>query len=192
MQQAKLFEDACNTIQQQTGQVFMRHLNNSSGILRHPRLQYEMVRLGIGMYGITSSNRETHSLAETLTLKTTIAQIKHLPPGETVGYNRKGKINKPSVIATVRIGYADGYPRNLSNGKGYMLVKGKPAPVIGIISMDMTMLDITGIADVSEGDDVLVFGKDLPISILAQQSATIPYEIMTGIGQRVKRVYYEE
>lgn len=190
-QQAKQFEEACAYIKQQTGQTFFRHLGNTSGIFRHPKLEYEMVRLGIGMYGITSAQTNLF-LEEALTLKTTIAQIKHLQPGDTVGYNRKGTITRPSVIATVRIGYADGYPRSLSNGVGLMLVNGKTVPVIGTVCMDMTMLDITGVDNVNEGDEVLVFGKLLSIHKLAKQAGTIPYEIMTGIGQRVKRVYYEE
>ncbi len=189
--QAKLFDEACNFIEKQTGEVFLKHLNNTSGILRHSNLQYNMVRLGIGMYGI-SSTPSVHLLEEALTLKTTIAQIKHLQPGDTVGYNRTGKITKPSTIATVRIGYADGYPRSLNNGKGYMLVNGKPAPIIGTVCMDMTMLDVTEITNAKEGDEVLVFGKELSIHQIAKWAATIPYEIMTGISQRVKRIYFEE
>jgi alanine racemase len=190
-QQAKLFDEACGFIEQQTGEVFLKHMSNTSGILRHTRLQYDMVRLGIGIYGI-SSTTSPHQLEEALTLKTTIAQLKYLQPGDTVGYNRTGIITKPSVIATVRIGYADGYPRNLSNGKGSMLVKGKPAPVIGTVCMDMTMLDVSAITDVKEGDEVLVFGKELSLTKLASWAETIPYELMTGINQRVKRIYFEE
>ena len=191
LQQATLFEEACNYIQVQIQYPFLRHLDNSNGTLRHPQLQYDMVRLGIGMYGISPSANQL-KLEEALSLKTTIAQLKHLQPGETVGYNRKGIIHQPSVIATVRIGYADGYPRNLSNGKGFMLVNGRQAPVIGTVCMDMTMLDITMIEGVKEADEVIVFGKQLSINQLAQWSHTIPYEIMTGISQRVKRIYFEE
>lgn len=191
LQQSALFEEACAYIQSQIHYSFIRHLDNSTGTVRHPQLQYDMVRLGIGMYGITPATGKLQ-LEEALSLKTTIAQIKHLQPGDTVGYNRRGIITRPTVTATVRIGYADGYPRNLSNGKGYMLVNGRQAPVIGNIFMDMTILDITGISDVQEGDEVIVFGKELSIDQLAMWSQTIPYEIMTGISQRVKRVYYEE
>lgn len=191
LQQAKEFEYACNFISNELNYSFIRHLDNSNGTMRHPQLQYDMVRLGIGMYGISSGAGNLH-LEEALSLKTTIAQIKHLKPGDTVGYNRRGVITKPSVTATVRIGYADGYPRSLSNGKGYMLVNGQKASVIGTICMDMTMLDVTGIADVKEGDEVIVFGKNLSINQLSDWSQTIPYEIMTGISQRVKRVYFEE
>lgn len=189
--QAQLFETACRQLKQQTGQPFLMHLNNSSGIIRHPKLQYDMVRLGIGLYGITAPGIDL-SLEEALTLRSTIAQLKTLEPGTTVGYNRSGIVNRPSKIATVRIGYADGYPRLLSNGKGRMLVNGQFAPVIGNVCMDMTMLDVTDIPDVKEGDEVLVFGKELSIRELAAAAGTIPYEIMTGISQRVKRVYYEE
>ncbi len=191
LEQSKLFEEACTYIQSQINYSFIKHLDNSNGTLRHPQLQYDMVRLGIGMYGISPLISKLQ-LEEALSLKTTIAQIKQLQPGDTVGYNRRGIISKPSTIATVRIGYADGYPRNLSNGKGYMLINGQKAPVIGTICMDMTMLDITDISDVKEGDEVIVFGMELSVTLLSQWSQTIPYEIMTGISQRVKRVYYEE
>ncbi len=191
LQQASLFEQACSYLEKALGYSFLKHLDNSSGTLRHPQLQYDMVRLGIGMYGISSA-AVTLQLEEALTLKTTIAQIKQLQPGETVGYNRRGIITKNSVIATVRIGYADGYPRNLGNGVGYMLINGQKAPVIGTVCMDMTMLDITELIDIKEGDEVIVFGPQLSVTTLAKQSGTIAYEVMTGINQRVKRVYYEE
>lgn len=190
-EQAKLFDEACKAIAAVSGDGFLKHISNTSGILRHQHLQYDLVRMGIGLFGIASA-ATTDLLEEALTLKTTIAQLKHLQPGATVGYNRKGIITKPSVIATVRIGYADGYPRNLSNGIGHMLIKGKRAPVIGSVCMDMTMLDVTHIDGVYEGDEVLVFGKQLSINQIAQWSGTIPYEIMSGISARVKRVYFEE
>jgi alanine racemase len=189
--QATRFEEACAFLASNLQYPFLRHLDNSNGSIRHPQLQYDMVRLGIGMYGISAA-AGTLQLEEALQLKTTIAQIKTLEPGETVGYNRKGIITHTSRIATVRIGYADGYPRNLSNGIGWMLVNGKKAPVIGTVCMDMTMLDITGISDVAEGTEVLVFGEGLSINQLSSRSNTIPYELMTGINQRVKRVYFEE
>lgn len=190
LQQAAIFNEACSMIQSQTGEAFLKHINNTSGIIRHHQLQYDMVRVGIGMFGLASA--KGIQLEEALTLKTTIAQLKHLQPGETVGYNRRGIISKPSVIATVRIGYADGYPRNLSNGIGYMLIHGQKAPVIGTVCMDMTMLDVTHITNVKEGDEVIVFGKELSLNQVAAWSGTIPYEVMAGISQRVKRVYFEE
>jgi len=130
-------------------------------------------------------------LQEVSTLKTTIAQIKHLRDGDTIGYNRRGLAEPGTVIATVRIGYADGYSRNLGNGAGKMWVKGRLAPTIGSISMDLTMIDITGIPDVGEGDEVVVFGKELSVSQLAIWAQTIPYEILTGVSHRVKRIYFE-
>ena len=173
------------------GYSFLRHIANSAGIVRHPEMQLDMVRLGIGLYGIDSANSHRLDLQEVSTLKTTIAQIKHLRPGDTVGYNRRGLAENGTVTATVRIGYADGYRRELGNGAGKMWVKGKLAPTIGIISMDMTMIDITGIPDVREGDEVVVFGKELSVSELAGWARTIPYEILTSVSQRVKRVYFE-
>ncbi|HMO33573.1 MAG TPA: bifunctional UDP-N-acetylmuramoyl-tripeptide:D-alanyl-D-alanine ligase/alanine racemase [Lacibacter sp.] len=186
-EQARLFEELSRQLATVCPAPFLRHLCNSAGIRRHPTLQYEMVRMGIALYGIGSPHTEP-----ALTLRTTIAQVRELQPGETVGYNRKGIITRPSRIATVRIGYADGYPRNLSNGAGSMLVRGQAAPVIGTVCMDMTMLDVTAIPGAAEGDAVLVFGQDLPVETVAARAGTIPYEIITGIPRRVKRVYFEE
>ncbi|RTL58881.1 MAG: bifunctional UDP-N-acetylmuramoyl-tripeptide:D-alanyl-D-alanine ligase/alanine racemase [Sphingobacteriales bacterium] len=192
LQQYHLFSNSVKLIEDNLGYSFIKHIDNSAGILRHPQLQMDMVRLGIGLYGINSSNSPLLQLQEVSSLKTTIAQIKKIKANETVGYGRKGKVNKDSVIATVRIGYADGYSRKLGNGVGKMLVNGEAAPVIGNICMDMTMLNITGISNVNEGDDVIVFGQELSINEVAKAAQTIPYEIMTGISQRVKRIYFEE
>jgi Alr-MurF fusion protein len=190
--QASLYAAMTQRISEFLGYPFLRHMSNSAGIIRHPQLQFDMVRLGIGLYGIDSANSHRLDLREVSTLKTTIAQIKLLKAGDTVGYNRKGLAAKDTVIATVRIGYADGYSRSLGNGNGKMWINGMLAPTIGIISMDMTMIDITGIPDVKEGDEVIVFGKELSVSQLATWAQTIPYEILTGVSQRVKRVYFEE
>ena len=149
-----------------------------------------MVRMGIGLYGIDSTN--ILDLKEVSTLKSSVAQIKHLQPGESVSYGRSGYVNRETWVATVRLGYADGYPRSLGNGRGRMLVNGQLAPTIGHVCMDMTMIDITGILDIHEGDEVTVFGKGLPVSDVARWAETIPYEILTGISQRVKRVYFQE
>ena len=189
--QATSFLQSCNQIQKVTGYSFIRHISNTSAIHRHKNLQLDMVRLGIGLYGVDVNSSMQHQLKNVTTLKTTIAQIKKIKEGESIGYSRKGIASKDSVIATVRIGYADGYPRMLSNGIGKMWVNGKRVPVIGNVCMDMTMLDITGI-DANEGDEVIVFGEQLPVSELAKWAQTIPYEILTGISQRVKRVYFEE
>ncbi|MEO6314167.1 MAG: bifunctional UDP-N-acetylmuramoyl-tripeptide:D-alanyl-D-alanine ligase/alanine racemase [Chitinophagaceae bacterium] len=192
LQQADRYFSAVAVLENALPYTFLKHMTNSAAIVRYPQLQLDMVRLGIGLYGIDSAASRQLNLKEVSTLKTTIAQIKHLKKGETAGYGRKGIATRDSVIATVRLGYADGYPRRLSNGKGKMLVNGKLAPVIGIISMDMTMLDITGIPNVQEGDEVVVFGHPLSVQEVAAWAETIPYEIMTGIAQRVKRVYFEE
>ncbi|MFT3932869.1 MAG: bifunctional UDP-N-acetylmuramoyl-tripeptide:D-alanyl-D-alanine ligase/alanine racemase [Chitinophagaceae bacterium] len=192
LQQAEKYFSAVEVLQKQIGYSFIKHMANSAAILRYPQLQLDMVRLGIGLYGIDSANTHTLDLKEVSSLKTTVAQIKHLKKGETIGYGRRGIAESDTIIATVRLGYADGYPRRLSNGNGKMLINGKQVPVIGIISMDMTMLDITHAGHVEEGDEVIVFGPGLSVQQVAKWGETIPYEIMTGISQRVKRVYYEE
>ena len=192
LQQADKYFLAVEVLKKQIAYPFMQHMANSAAILRYPQLQLDMVRVGIGLYGIDSAATQQLDLKEVSTLKTTIAQIKHLKPGETIGYGRKGIAGSDTVIATVRLGYADGYPRRLSNGTGKMLVNGKLAPVIGVISMDMTMLDITDAGHAEEGDEVIVYGQQLSVQQVAAWAQTIPYEIMTGISQRVKRVYFEE
>jgi len=190
LQQKEKFEKAAEELGKLIGYKFLKHIANSAAISRLPQFQMDMVRLGIGMYGSDASGKmELHPVA---TLRSTVAQIKHVRAGESVSYNRKGIVKNDSIIATVRIGYADGYPRRLGNGIGKMLVKGKLAPVIGAVCMDMTMLDVTSIAGVVEGDEVIVFGKELSIETIADSAQTIPYEIMTGISQRVKRIYYQE
>jgi Alr-MurF fusion protein len=189
--QATAFREMADRLEKTLGYTFIRHLANSAAMVRKPEWQLDMVRLGIGLYGIDSANTGKLDLQEVSTLKTTIAQIKYLHTGETIGYNRRGLAQPGTVIATVRIGYADGYSRNLGNGVGKMWVKGRPAPTIGSISMDLTMIDITGIPDVREGDEVIVFGKELSVSQLATWAQTIPYEILTGVSQRVKRIYFE-
>jgi alanine racemase len=190
-QQANLYRKMADQLQSVLPYSFIHHISNSAGIVRHPDWQFDMVRLGIGLYGVDSSGNNM-DLTEVSTLKSTIAQIKDLKEGETVSYGRKGILSKNSRIATVRIGYADGYPRSLGNGAGKMLINGQLAPVTGVVCMDMTMIDITGIAHVQEGDEVIVFGKDLPVNQVAHWAQTIPYEILAGISQRVKRVYFEE
>jgi alanine racemase len=171
---------------------FIMHISNTAGIIRHPQWQLDMVRLGIGLYGTDSSGGHALDLREVSTLRSTIAQIKELKEGETVSYGRRGVISRDSRIATVRIGYADGYPRSLGHGSGKMLLNGHLAPVIGTVCMDMTMIDITGIPNIAEGDEVIVFGSDLPATQVAHWANTIPYELLAGISQRVKRVYFEE
>ena len=189
--QADSFLLSCNSLQLALGYPFLRHIANTAAIYRHKNLQFDMVRLGIGLYGVDSNIPVQQQLKNVTTLKTTVAQIKKVRAGESIGYSRQGVAAKDSLIATVRIGYADGYPRSLSNGAGKMLVNEALVPVIGNVCMDMTMLDITGV-DVKEGDEVIVFGELLPVNNLAHWAQTIAYEILTGVSQRVKRVYYEE
>ena len=190
--QYQKFVEASGELETILGYTFLRHLANSAAIIRHPQLQMDMVRLGIGMYGIDAANTNSVDLQTVATLRSTVAQIKNVKAGESVSYSRKGIVKKDSVIATIRIGYADGYSRKLGNGVGKMLVNGQLAPVIGVVCMDMTMIDVTDIPDVKEGDEVIVFGGNLSIQQVSEWAGTIPYEIMTGISQRVKRVYFEE
>ena len=190
--QFQKFESICDRISKALGYSPMRHILNSSGIIRFPEYQYEMVRLGIGLYGIDPSDTAQDHLLPISTLKTIISQIKDVPEQGSIGYDRKAIAAHPMRIATVGIGYADGLSRHLSNGLGKMLIQGQLAPIIGNICMDMTMLDITAIPEAEEGDEVIVFGKGLPIQQLAEWDNTIPYEILTRISKRVKRVYFEE
>ncbi len=192
MQQFNLFKTASKELESKLGYSFIKHIANSAAATRHPELQMDMIRLGIGLYGVDSSGSSALNLQTVATLKSTIAQIKHLKKGESVSYNRKGRIEKDSAIATIRIGYADGYPRRLGNGAGKVWVKNKLAPVIGTVCMDMFMIDVTDIPDVQEGDDVIIFGNELSVFEVAKWAGTISYEIMTGVSQRVKRVYFEE
>ncbi|NDE09543.1 MAG: alanine racemase, partial [Chitinophagia bacterium] len=189
--QAEDFLNGCSILQKALGYSFLRHIANTSSIHRHPNLQLDMVRLGIGLYGVDNNLEMQARLKNVSTLKTTISQIKKVAAGESVGYNRMGIVNADALVATVRIGYADGYPRVLSNGVGSMWVKGNLVPVIGNICMDMTMLNISG-TNIKEGDEVIVFGENLLVTDLAKKAQTIPYEILTGVSQRVKRVYFEE
>ena len=185
------FQQAVGILKKYISYKFLEHIANSAAIVRHKQMQMDMVRLGIGLYGVEI---ETHllRLQTVATLRSTIAQIKQLKAGETVSYNRRGIIKEDATIATVRIGYADGYSRRFGNGMGKMWLKGKIVPVIGTICMDMTMVDITDIPNVKEGDEITVFGKELPVQKIASWIETIPYEIMTSISQRVKRVYFQE
>jgi alanine racemase len=148
--------------------------------------------LGIGLYGVDGSGLWQNQLRNVSTLKTIVSQLKYLKAGDTVGYDRKGKTNRDTVVATIGIGYADGLHRNLSNGVGKMWLRDMEVPIIGNICMDMCMLDVTEVKDVEEGDEVIVFGEAQSPVKLANQSGTIPYEIISSISQRVKRVYYRE
>ena len=189
--QLDAFEQLCGMLQHGLGYYFMRHAANTAAIRRHPRATYEMVRLGIGLYGIDTGNSGL-PLQEAVSLKTTIAQIRHVKAGESVGYGRKAMLSRDSRIATIRLGYADGFPRVLGNGRGEVRIKGRIYPTVGHVCMDMTMIDISGADDVGLDDEVLVFGIGRSILDVAKAADTIPYEIMTGISQRVPRIYLSE
>ena len=190
--QVDQFSNAVKQIENALGYGFIKHIANTAAIRRNALWQFDMVRLGIGLYGADNVHQANLPLQTVATLKTTIAQIRHLKKGDTVSYNRSGLINSDSIIATVRIGYADGYPRRMGNGVGKMYIKGLLAPTVGKICMDMCMIDVTHIPDVKAGDIVEIFGKNISIQEVAKAADTISYEIMTGISLRVKRVYIEE
>jgi alanine racemase len=189
--QFDLYQSVADRIGESLGYPFLRHISNSAAIVRNPALQLDMVRLGIGLYGVDPASSALLDLKGAGTLKTTIAQIKHLEVGETVGYNRKGVAYQPMKIGTIRLGYADGYPRSLGYGNGKLLYRGRLVPTIGSICMDMTMIDITEISDPREGEEVIVFGEGLTVDELAKWAGTNTYDILAGISQRVKRVYFE-
>jgi alanine racemase len=169
----------------------LRHLLNSPGIINYPEYQYDMVRLGIGLYGIDASHQEQDQLSPISRLRTVISQVKRVKKGDSIGYDRKGRAQSDRIIATIAIGYADGFSRSFSNSKGEVWVNGSRAPVIGNVCMDMTMIDITGIS-ASEGDEVEIFGSNISISEMAEKIETIPYEILTNVSQRVRRVFISE
>ena len=187
--QIETFEQAAAELQAGFSHKILRHICNTAGIQRYPGAQFDMVRLGIGLYGIDPfTNQMLHNVT---TLKTTILQIHDVPADETVGYSRKGVLNRNSRIAALPIGYADGLNRHLSNGKGYCLVNGQKAPYVGNICMDVCMIDVTDI-DCKEGDKAIIFGDELPVTVLSDILDTIPYEILTSVSERVKRVYYQD
>ena len=195
-EQVNRFKEMSERITKELDYPVLLHMLNSAGISRFPDMQFDMVRPGIGLYGIGYNKEEQKQLRHVTTLRTVIVQVKKVKSGETVGYNRAGKVEKDTTIAIVPVGYADGLDRKLGNRKGYMMVNGMPAPIIGNVCMDLCMLDITEILsagkEVVEGDQVIVFGDQLPVSELAEALDTIPYEIMTGISRRVKRIYFYE
>ena len=167
----------------------LRHICNTAGIERFPGAQFDMVRLGIGLYGVSPIDNSV--INNVSTLKTTILQIRDVAAEDTVGYSRKGHLERPSRIAAIPIGYADGLNRHLGCGHAYCLVNGKKAPYVGNICMDVCMIDVTGI-DCQEGDPAIIFGDDLPITVLSDVLDTIPYEVLTSVSTRVKRVYYQD
>lgn len=187
--QVRIFQDAVTKIRNATGYPFLRHILNTSGIVRFPQYQFEMVRLGIGMYGVGSY--EGLKLRPAGRYKTRISQIKKIPAGDPVGYGCADRSDMDRVIAILPAGYADGLSRRLGNGKGSLFIRGKRIPVIGNVCMDMCMADITG-TDIAEGDEAEIFGQNISIEELADKCDTIPYEILTSIPGRVKRIFFRE
>jgi Alr-MurF fusion protein len=190
-QQYDRFVRGATQLEQAVGYPLIKHLLNSAGIVRFPEYRLDMVRLGIGLYGLEASGQEQRHLQTVGTLKTTISQIKHVKAGETVGYGRRGVLTRDTVVGTLALGYADGYDRGFGNGIGRVWVGGTLCPTLGNVCMDMTMVDLTG-TTAAEGDEVTVFGAEVPITDLAARIGTIPYEILTGVGERVKRVFFKE
>lgn len=188
--QVQIFTNCCNQLANALPYHFIRHIANSAAIQMHPESQFDMVRLGMGMYG--GNQLGTLLLEPVATLTSTIAQVRNVAAGETVGYGLDAVMKKDITVAIVNIGYADGYPRSLGMGNGEMWVGNRRAKLVGHVCMDMAMIDVTGIPDVLPGTSVEIFGRNIPIAELASRAGTIPYEIMTGISQRVKRVFWEE
>ena len=187
--QIETFEKASEELQEAFPHKILRHICNTAGIERYPGAQFDMVRLGLGLYGVNPfTNRMLHNVS---TLKTTILQVREVPQEDSVGYSRKGRLNRDSRIAAIPIGYADGLNRRLGNGHAYCLVNGQKAPYVGNICMDVCMIDVTDI-DCREGDKVIIFGDELPVTVLADALDTIPYEILTSVSNRVKRIYYQD
>ena len=187
--QIETFENVSEELQEAFPHKILRHICNTAGIERYPGAQFDMVRLGLGLYGVNPfTNRMLHNVS---TLKTTILQVREVPQEDSVGYSRKGRLNRDSRIAAIPIGYADGLNRRLGNGHAYCLVNGQKAPYVGNICMDVCMIDVTDI-DCREGDKVIIFGDELPVTVLADALDTIPYEILTSVSNRVKRIYYQD
>ena len=187
--QIETFETASAELQAGFRHKIIRHICNTAGIERYPGAQFDMVRLGLGLYGVDPFTN--NMLSSVSTLRTTILQIHDVPAGETVGYSRKGRLTRDSRIAAIPIGYADGLDRHFGNGNAYCLVNGQKAPYVGNICMDVCMIDVTDI-DCKEGDKAIIFGKELPVTILADVLNTIPYEIFTSVSTRVKRIYFRD
>jgi alanine racemase len=189
--QFAFFEAGSRKLQAGFRHKILRHMDNSAGIEHFPERQMDMCRLGIGLYGVEPYSSEKSQLKTVSTLKTTILQMHHVKAGESVGYSRRTVLERDSVIAAIPIGYADGLNRRLGNRHGYCLVNGQKADYVGNICMDVAMIDVTDIA-CNEGDQVEIFGQNLPVTTLSDVLETIPYEVLTGVSNRVKRVYFQE
>jgi alanine racemase len=186
--QIELFKTIAQTISNTFNYHIDKHILNSNGIIRFNDSQFNMVRLGIGLYGVSSDSETQSKLFPASTLRSKISQIKNISKGDTVGYNRKGLAKNNMIIATIPVGYADGLSRKLGNGNWNMLVNGEKAPIIGNVCMDMVMIDVTNI-DCKEGDEAFIFSAKNPITEMAISIGTIPYEILTSYSPRVKRVF---
>lgn len=186
LEQVKLFEKMSLMIGHRIGEGFLRHLLNSAGIARFPEYSYDMVRLGIGLYGVAPV--QLAGISQVVRFRSKVSQVKKIIPGEGVSYGFTDRSEEARTIAIIPVGYADGLSRKLSNGRGNLFVDGRPAPIVGHICMDMCMIDVTGM-DVKPGDEIEIFGNNISLSEVARQCETIPYEILTGIPPRVKRIY---
>ncbi len=189
--QINIFIDSCKIIKENIVYGFLKHICNSAAITRFPEAQIDMVRLGIGLYGISNNENVKPLLKNVSTFKSIISQIKKVKKGEAIGYNLEEKLSKNKTIGIIPVGYADGLNRKLGNKKGTLVINGKRAEIIGNICMDMCIVDLTNIK-AKEGDEVIIFGENNPIEKIANTLDTIPYEILTSVSSRVKRVYYYE
>ena len=187
-QQAEYFNDCAETLKAGLGYPIMKHICNSAGIERFPQYQYDMCRLGIGLYGISFAGAHLQNVC---TLRTTILSLKTVAAGETIGYGRHTTLTGPRQIAVIPIGYADGFDRRFSNYGGEVIIRGQRCPIVGKVCMDQAMVDVTG-TDAQVGDAVEIFGDRLPIEELSDKLGTIPYEILTSVSRRVQRVYFYE
>jgi alanine racemase len=192
-QQLSTFRRMAAAIEAVLGRPVLKHALNSAGIRRFPEAQFDMVRLGVGLYGVEAGDETSRNLRPVSTLRTTVSQVKTLPADTTVGYGRRGAAaDYERRLATLAIGYADGYDRRFANGAGTVLLHGRRAPVVGSVCMDMVMVDVTDIPETQPGDVAVLFGEGLTINELAGRIGTIPYEILTNVSERVKRVFVSE
>ena len=187
--QFKLFDEGSRRLQTAFSHKILRHMDNSAGIEHFPERQMDMCRLGLGLYGVNPRNNEM--LSTVSTLKTTILQLRRVKAGDSIGYSRRTVLDRDSLIGAIPIGYADGLNRHLGNRRGYCLVNGQKAEYVGNICMDVAMIDVTDVS-CQEGDTVEVFGEHLPVTVLSDQIDTIPYEVLTGVSGRVKKVYFQD
>jgi len=191
LSQIAYFEEVSNILQNSFDYPILRHIDNTAGISRFPQAHYDMVRLGIGLYGFTSVATDQPHLQHVATLRTVITHVRTIGAGETVGYNRTFAAEQPTKVGIIPLGYADGFPPELGRGVGSVIVKGTRVPIIGKVCMDMTMIDLTG-TDATEGDEVVVYGEANRIDDIARSIGKIPYHLLTAISKRVPRTYVME